>query len=276
MPEPRLARPDRILVAAEVHQPVCQKIVERRAGVGRRDRPVEVVEAARVLREPRGDELQDLLRHRVGREPARRWQLAGAGLGKRPAVLGVVVPRSPRRLAVVHQDAELLPQRTVEVLEPELLAALGVGGELVGGREEVPVGADLERQPRLPRRRFDRLPHPPFPRLDDDEFFREPLGFSGRGQARGKRGGERGRFTGPWPGSQFGVVDLDSVGHQRVAEVPHRGEKHRDPSLVRPDVGALLGHLGHPDPITGPVKAVEGRTAPVELVAEDDHKLPHG
>ena len=91
-----------------------------------------------------------------------------------------------------------------------------------------------------------------------------------------KRRGERRRLAAPRGGGERGVVDVDPLGDEFVAEVAHGGEKQRDPGLVAPDVLALVGHLRHPHPVAGPVEAVEGRRATVELVAEDEDEGSHG
>ena len=46
------------------------------------------------------------------------------------AVVGVEVPLATDRLLAVHQHAVLFAQLAVPVFQPQLLAALGVGGEL--------------------------------------------------------------------------------------------------------------------------------------------------
>ena len=40
---------------------------------------------------------------------------------------------------------DFLAQRAIEIFQPQLLAALGMGGEIVAGREEMPISADVER-----------------------------------------------------------------------------------------------------------------------------------
>lgn len=60
--------------------------------------------------------------------------------------------------------------------------------------------------------------------------------------------------------------------------MPHRAEKESDPRLVRPDVGRLLCHLGHPDEILCRIEVVEKGRVTVELIAEDDREganFPH-
>ena len=145
-------------------------------------------------------------------------------------------------------------------------------GELRAGREEVAIAPDVERDSRSRRRPTQRLLHPPLPRLDDHELLRAPASLREPAEAGGERRGECGRLAGPRGRGEFGVIDANPFSHQHVAEMPHAREKDGDPCLVRPDVGALLGHFGHPDPVPGAVEVVEGGTPSVELVTEHDHE----
>ena len=204
--EPGLARPDRVLIAAEERQAVREKIVEGGPGRGRRDGPVERGEAARMVGEPDIHQIDHAAGDGVGREGDRCGKHAGASLAEGPAILGVEVPLAARGLAIVHQHAKLLPQRAVEVFEPQLLAAAGVGGELVAGGEEVAIGADLERDPGLGRRRAERLLHPPFARLHDDQPLRLPACLRQPAETRCQRRGERGRLVLAGGRREFGVI----------------------------------------------------------------------
>ena len=288
MVEPRLAGPDRVLIAAEGGEPVDEEVVERRAGLFGCHRPVEGLEASRMSGEARVHQFDHGAGDRVGGEATRRGELSRPPLGKRPAVVGVEVPSSPRRFAIVHQDAMLLPQRSVEPFQAELLPAAGMRGKLVDGAEEVPVGADLEGDAGLARRGDDLLPHPMLPRLDDDQLRRPPrrerraCAFGTRptppdgilaAEACHKCASQGTRLVDGGCGRERAVVDAQPLGDEPIAEVTHRSEEHHDPRLRRPDMRRLPRHLRHPDGIRKGIESVEGRRVAVELVAENEDEV---
>ena len=85
----------------------------------------------------------------VGREAGARGQHSGAIRSEGFAVVGVKIPLAAKRLAVLHQHAVTLAQLAVKVLQPERLAALGVGCEVANRRVKVAVIADFQAQPRV-------------------------------------------------------------------------------------------------------------------------------
>ena len=288
MVEPRLAGPDRILIAAKRGEPVDEEIVERLTGRFGCHRPVERLEAPRMVGEARVYQLDHGPGDRVGGEATRRGELPRPRLRKGAAVVGVEVPRPAGRLAILHQDAMLLPQRPVEPFQAELLPAARMEGKLVDGAEEVPVGANLEGNARLARRGDDLLPHPVLPRLDNDQLRRPPrrerraCAFGTRptaadgirtAEACHQRASQRTRLVDGKRGRERPVVDRQPLGDEPIAEVTHRGEEHHDPRLRRPDMRRLPRHLCHPDGILGGIESVKGRRAAVELVAENEDEV---
>ena len=129
--EPGLTGPDRVLITAKERQAVRQKIVEGGAGLGRRDRPVELGQAARMEGEPGVHQVHDAVGDGIGREAHRCGKHARPSLRKRSAVFGVEVPLAAGGLAVVHEHTELLPERPIEVFEPQLLSSRGVLGKIL-------------------------------------------------------------------------------------------------------------------------------------------------
>jgi hypothetical protein len=275
MPQPRLTRPDRVLVPTEVDEAVREEVVEGGPGVLGRDGPVELGEAARVRGEPCLDEREHLAGERIGRKPTRPRQRARPRLREGAAILGVEVPAAPGRLPVLHEHAERLAQRPVEVLQPELLAALRVRREVVTRREEVAIGPDVERDPGLARRLPELFLNAVLARLDDDEPVGQPLRPACGRKAAEECRGERGGIFRPRRRREGRVVHRDAVGLEAIPEMTHRREKDGDPRLVRPDVRRLAGDLRHPHAVPARVEAVEGRARAIELVAEHEDEMPH-
>ena len=69
------------------------------------------------------------------------------------------------------------------------------------------------------------------------------------------------------------VMHHDAVVDEPLREVAHRGQEDRDARLGGPDVGRLLGDLGHPDGIARWIEAFEGGGVAVELIAENDDEV---
>ena len=70
------------------------------------------------------------------------------------------------------------------------------------------------------------------------------------------------------------VVQRPAGGAQGQREVAHRGQEHHRARLARPHVRRFLGHLGHPDRVARGIEAVERGGVEVELVAQ--HERPGG
>ena len=118
-----------ILVVAEEGEGMLDEVLQGRFGLHFGDGEPEGVQIAEVIAEARVDEVQDVLRDRIG------FDLVGLrqeeiGLG-RLAVLGIEIPLSAFRLAAIHQQPGLAPHVPIEELHAQLLAPLGPGGEVV-------------------------------------------------------------------------------------------------------------------------------------------------
>ena len=104
--QPRVARPHRVLVAAEQRQALGDEaLAARLQRLRARHRPGEAVEPARVRGEAARDERDHLARDRVGLEGARAAARAGAGGAEGRAVVGVEVPLAADAAAVVVASA---------------------------------------------------------------------------------------------------------------------------------------------------------------------------
>ena len=223
------------------------------------------------------DEGQHLAGDRVGWKADGLWQRARAALGKGTAVGGVEVPGSAGRLAPLHQHVELLAERPVEVFQPQLLAARGMLGKRFGRGEKMAVGADLKRQAQPLGCVAEALPNTPLARLDHDQPLGLLPGLPEGLDAGGECLGEACRLAGGLARLELPVVDADPPLAEPLAEMPHRGEKDRDPGLVGPDMLRLLGHLRHPHRIDRGIKAIKGSGCLIELITEHEEKVAgHG
>ncbi len=121
------------------------------------------------------DQVDDLLGDLVD---ARGVGLGGAGGGLEGlAVVLVEVPLAAGGLAVVvHEDAEAFAHHAVEVLEDELLAAVGPLVEGLGRAEEVAIFQDVHGDVEVGLPRLDHLGDAVLAGLDDgDALGREDL-----------------------------------------------------------------------------------------------------
>ena len=159
----------------------------------------------------------------------------------------------------------LAAELAIPELEPELLAALGMGAEPFDRREEVPVGADLERDLRRSGCLCQRLLDPPVARFGHDELHRSLCGDALH-QLAGKGAGVLGVVEGTVPYSA-------TEGPLRLPEVPHRAQKEDDARLGRPDMRRFLGDLGHPDRILGRIEVIEDRGGGIELIPEHEDEM---
>ena len=60
-----------------------------------------------------------------------------------------------------------------------------------------------------------------------------------------------------------------------LAEMPHRGQKYRDPLLARPHVLGFLRDLGHPHCVVRSIETVKDRCVRIQLIPEHDHERTH-
>jgi hypothetical protein len=58
-------------------------------------------------------------------------------------------------------------------------------------------------------------------------------------------------------------------------EVAHGRQEEGDAGFVGPDVGGLFGDFGHPNGVFIAVKTVERGRVIVQLIAQNDNKIPH-
>ena len=189
--------------------------------------------------------------------------MAGAGLGKRLAVVGIEIPLSACGLITLHQHIVSLTHGTVEKLHAQLFAASGVRGKVAGRSVEVPVFAHFQRHLMGSRHGFDQLQHPPVAGLDHDQLrgtqaLQSALQF-------GSQTARVGRVV------QVGVVHCEAGGTQVGRKVAHRGQKQGDARLGGPDMGGLFRHLGHPHRILRRVEPVERAGLRVELITQHQH-----
>jgi hypothetical protein len=57
---------------------------------------------------------------------------------------------------------------------------------------------------------------------------------------------------------------------QRLREMAHARQEHRNALLARPHMGRLFRHLRHPHRILERIEAIEGRGVDVQLVTQHD------
>ncbi len=262
-----LALPHRVLVLPEQRQPLCDERIQRGVGLRRGQRPVERIEAAGMCPEARLDQRQHPTRDVVRRERRRSRQQARPFPAERLAVVGVVVPRTAGRLAVVIEQHALAPaQPAVEVLHAQRLAALRPRGELARLAQEVRVGSLRPRDAGIRHRARQRLRQSPLAWHNRHHAL-----WPQRSEVGGKRVVQR----------CVGVLVQRPVRHavaactQRIAEMPHRRQEHRDACLGAPDLGRLVRDLGHPGHVQRGIEVLEHRRRPVELVAEHQHQVAH-
>ena len=180
----------------------------------------------------------------------------------------IEIPFAAFRFLLGGEQHAVLPAHfPVKILHAQLLAPVRVMPELLEGAEEMSVGANLQGEAEGSGCGCERLPHPVFAGLGDDQ----PFG--------GQKAGGAGEFAGERLGVtrliERGVVDGEPARPQRVAVVAHGGEENRDARLGRGDVFGVLGDLGHPDRIAGGIEAVERGGIGIELVAENQNEGAH-
>ena len=266
--EPGLALPHGVLMAAKIRQPPVDKIRQGPPRLRRRHRPVEGVQAPRMLRETSLHQREHLPRGRVGGKSGRRGHHARPRLRETLAVVLVVVPLAALRPARrVEQHAVAPPQFAVKKLQAELFPPDGMDAKLLDAGEKMPVGPHLEREAERLRRRLERAPDPPVARLGRHQPHRTQLGHRARQLARQRPGVVR--------RVELGVAHRPARRPPRVAKMAHRGEKERRARLARPHVLGLLRHLRHPDRVARRIGAVERRRIRVQLVAEHQHQIAH-
>ena len=263
--EPHVAFPHRVLVFAKKWQALLDKGVQRQQRLRARDRPAKFGHAAGVAGKARVDQRNNGLRGGVGRKSRGRRHRAGAFGAKRRAVVGVKVPLAAHGRFAVHQDAGFLAQFAVPVFQAQLLAALGVGGKVAHGAEEMQVVAHVHRHLGRKRCAAQVLQH-------------APVAGRGHHQGLGQVSGNRlGQFTSQSAAVvrriQGNVMQRPTFSAQFSGKVAHGAQKHGGALLGGPDVFGLLRHFGHPQQVLRWVEAFQGGSADVELVAEHEHEV---
>mmetsp|Transcript_50960 Transcript_50960/g.119506 ORF Transcript_50960/g.119506 Transcript_50960/m.119506 type:complete len:550 (-) Transcript_50960:44-1693(-) len=266
--EPRVAGPHCVLVAAEQRQPLAHKGLQRLQGLCPRDRPGKAVQAAGVLRKAGLHQSNHFARDRVGLEADPRRHVAWARSAEGLSVVGIEVPLPAVGLGVraltLHQHPMPLALLAVEVLHAQGLPAPGVRGELSHRDEEMPILADVQRQAGRLCLGLDGLQDPPVARRGHHE--------AGRPEARDVEPQLRVQAPGSARRVQPGVVQAAPGRLQLDREVTHRRQEQGRARLAGPDLGRLLGNLGHPDRIHGRIKTVERRSVQVQLVSQHQHE----
>ena len=146
MPQPRLARPERILEAPEVWQTFAYEGIQRTQRIRASHGPAEIPDTARVRGEAGFHQCDHLLRDRIGRHAQRHRHIHRSGAAEALAVVGVEVPLPAGGFAAIHKHAVATTHLAVEVFHPQLLAPGGVCREIAYGGVEVPVIAELQRK----------------------------------------------------------------------------------------------------------------------------------
>ena len=253
-----------VLIGAEIGQGLVDEPVEIMQRLAPGDRIVEILQAAEMIAEPCGNEVDDLLRHLVHgiggplRRPHARLQGLAVGMVEVPLALG--------RLVALHQIAGLAPHLAIEILHAEFLVALcPVGKALMGGDEAV-VGPDFDLARKLLAPILHHLADPPFAGLGDDDPVRRvalesPLQLAGEGAGIG-------------PIVEPDIVDADIQLPQIIGEMAHGGEEKGDLALVVTDVIRLLRNLHHQYGIAG-FEIAQRRGLATELIAENETKRCH-
>jgi hypothetical protein len=267
VPQPGLARPQRVLPAAEVRQALVDEALQRMQRLLARDGPGKAVERSGVLGEALPHECDDLACDLIGLEARALGHRTGATLAEGLAVVGVEVPLPAERLVAVHQHRMLAPHLAVEVLHAQLLAAFRMRCELVHGGKEMAVFADVEHEAGVLGHGTQRRQHAGITGCGHHQRLRLEL----RDQCAQRLGqcGLRPVIA------QALVVQRPTGVAQRLREVPHRRQKDRDARLARPDMRRLFGRLGHPHGVARGIETVEGRSVEIKLVAENDDEVAH-
>ena len=157
--QPQLAFPHRVLVQPKTGQPGGNELRQCDQCLLARHRPAKGGHRAGVIRKAFVHQRNHLLRDGVRRKPAGRRQQAGALFAKAAAIVVVKVPLITDRFFALHQDAGLVAQLAVKIFQAQLLASLGVLGELAHGAEKVRVVTNLQVKFMLPRHGPQTLQH---------------------------------------------------------------------------------------------------------------------
>ena len=259
--QPGFAGPHRILELTEAGQPVRDEVLQRGFRLLRRHRPVEVFQAAGVVRKMPFDVLDDLLRARVRCKGQRRRQGARPVPAKAVAVVGIKIPLSTSGLLALHEEPGLLTHAAIEVFHARLLASFQPLRECVARAEKVGIRVHLEGQTARARAGIEGL-------LD--------VVLSGLGHAQPIHGhfaqrGSEGIVEGVMRvGPQRQVMHPPTALSELIGKMPHGAEEDRDAGLVRPHLVALSEAFAHPHRVAGGVRRLQGRVLQRQLVAEND------
>jgi hypothetical protein len=118
--QPRVARPHRILVAAERWQSLANEGGQGLQCLVARHRPGKAAQLTGVRRKARFDERDDLAREGVWFESHAIRHRAGTGGAEGLAVVRIEVPLAARRLAIgLHQHTVTQAKLAIEELQPQ-------------------------------------------------------------------------------------------------------------------------------------------------------------
>ncbi len=238
VPPERRAGPHRVLVVAEVREPMRDELIECDEGLRARDRPGEVRERPGVIGKARLHLGEHVAGEGAGGEEGRIGDEPRPLLAVRLPVLGVEVPGAAHGFAGGGEEhAVAFAHLAVEELHaPTVLVLGGAGGEVGAATIEVRVGEGLEGDPDAGADGGDLLFEAVLAGLDHPH--------AGRGE-RGELFGEAFRERVGRGVPEGHIVDCEAAGTEGVAVVAHRGEKQGDAGFVVPDVGGLARGLDH-------------------------------
>ena len=164
-----LPRPHGVLVVAEERQGIGYEGLESLERLLPRRGPAEPVEIAEMIGKARSDERHHVARGRVGLEaqPFGRREIRRQGF----AVLGIEVPPSSCRLAVLHEETRTLPHDAIEMLHAEAAAPFGPASKVDRAAEEAIVGPEMDRDVESAAPAFYRLEDAELARFGDEHFI---------------------------------------------------------------------------------------------------------
>ena len=258
--QPRVARPHRILKAAEQRQAVLDEGLQGQQRLRSRHGPGKAVQSTRVVGEAGVDERDDLERDGIRLEAGARRHGARAGGAEGLAVVSVEVPLATNGLIALHQDVVPLALLAIEILHAQRLAAFGMRRKVGNAAEEMAILSDIQRQAAVLGDGLDRCQHAP---------------IAGRGhhqagwlQTQDVSLQLPSQTAGVARHIQPGVVQRSADGLQIQREVAHGRQEHRGARFARPHMGGLVGDFGHPNGVAARIETVECRCIEVKLVAQ--------
>ena len=182
--------------------------------------------------------------------------------GGRLAVFGVEIPFSPDRLLTLQQHPMPSAHVAVEILHPQLLAALAPLPKLLDRTEEAIIFADLDGHTEM---------CPPAPHLLRQTPFSAFGGDDGGGSALGNRPGELApQALRVLRVIQRDVTHLEPLLPQLVGKVPHGGEEKGDLLLVVLHIGRFAHDFRHQHERVLRIRIGKRRQRMAELVTEHE------